>query len=143
MKTSNILVAAVSLMAGFGMLTTSCDAIWDASVDDYPYYGDYYGASIDKDWYPSLPGAPLISPVYWGGALYPGSTLPPMRPTRPGWNSDPVWNSGSGNVRPGQTTSPQPDLPSSSGNIRPSALGGGNPGIALPPEGMGYRSTRH
>lgn len=164
MKTFNILAVAASLLAGFGLLSSSCDAVWDASFDDYPYYGDYYGAGIDNDWYPSLPGAPLISPVYWGGALYPGSTLPPMRPTRPGWNSGPVWNAGSGNirpgnpgrpvplpegpsgegnVRPGQTTTPLPDVPSSSGNIRPSGLGGGNPGIALPPEGMGYRTTRH
>ena len=60
MKTSNILVAAFSLMAGFGMLTTSCDAIWDASVDDYPYYGDYYEASIDKNFSIGLPSSPDI-----------------------------------------------------------------------------------
>lgn len=146
--------AAVTVTAA-AVTVSSCDAVWGVDTDPGDYY--YYGAGIDNDWYPSLPGAPLLSPVYWGGQLYPGGLLPP--PTRPGM-SGPIYNRPSGNVRPGignptpptpsvpsmppATQDPVPSVPSApSVNIRPGMLNGSNPGIAMPPAGMGYREGRH
>lgn len=134
------------------MTVSSCDAVWGVDATPDNYY--YYGAGIDNEWYPSLPGAPLLSPVYWNGQLYPGGLLPPS--TRPGL-SGPVYNGPSGNVRPGVTrptpsvpvTPPaaQPPVPSTpsvpTGNMRPGMLNGSNPGIAMPPAGTGYREGRH
>lgn len=144
-KTSLLL----SFLAALSM--TSCDAYLDSSWDTYP---DYYGAGVGSDWYPSLPGSPYISPVYWGGQLYPGSVLPPLPPTRPGWTS-PIINRPIGNVRttrPGGSLSPAPlpSVPSTplqpstptrpstsvvppAGYIPPSQVTGGQPGIQLPP----------
>lgn len=149
-------IAAVSLIVhslAAASLLSGCDAIWGTSVDFAP---GYYGVGINNDWDPAMPGAPLLSPVYWGGQLYPGGTLSPggifpsqAPPTRPGWNRP---AGGSGNVRPGNSGSipVQPSNPGGSGNVRPgtvvppqesfkpSSVTGGQPGIAASPEGTGH-----
>lgn len=149
MKLRNVsgMMAAVGVAVVLSM--ASCDAVWTDSADDYGYYPGYYGIGIDNDWYPSLPGAPLLSPVYWGGQLYPGSALPPMLPpTRPG---TPVYrpNRPSGNVRPGTTPSvpSTPSIPSAPGRpgtlpgIPPQQVTGGEPGIVMPPPDSGFKPT--
>lgn len=143
-------VAAMSL--------ASCDAVWTDSADGY--VPGYYGVGISSDWYPSLPGAPLISPVYWGNQLYPGSILPPpvrppYRPVGPIIGGNAPTRPG-GNVRPGVTPpanpAPTPSVPATplkpaqpivppSGSIPPSQVTGGQPGVAMPPAGSGMRPT--
>lgn len=157
MKLRNISGKIAAVGVAVLLTMTACDAVWTDSADDYGYYPGYYGIGIDNDWYPSLPGAPLLSPVYWGGQLYPGSALPPMLPpTRPG---GPAYrpNLPSGNVRPGTTPSvpsvpstPVPSVPSvPSTSVRPGTLPGippeqvtgGEPGIVMPPAGSGFKPT--
>lgn len=125
---------------------TSCGGLWTASAGAGP---DYYGYGIDNDWYPSLPGAPLISPVYWGNRIYPGASLPPLPPGAVA-NPGPVVNQPVGNVRPGNAGSVKPTLPVTrpgsvvppSGGFNPDAVTGGQPGVQLPPAGSGMKPTR-
>lgn len=145
----NKIVASVAAM-GFAVISLSaCDAMWDTSMDVVP---GYYGVGFDNEWWPSLPGAPLVSPVYWGGQIYPGSLAPPIRPPyRPDYRPTPVppSNGGIGNIRPGDNTRPaQPSQPAKpivppAGTIRPGAVTGGEPGVVMPPEGSGMRPGRH
>ncbi len=116
MTRSNLLSA---ILAGATALTLSaCGTLWTStSVGVDP---GYYGAGIYNDWSPSLTGAPLIAPIYWGNQIYPGPTvLPAHRPTA-------AWGPGtlrpSGNVRPGTgvgTPNPGPALPAPSAPSAP------------------------
>lgn len=136
MKRIISLSATISSLAAASLLT-SCDALWGtASVDIDP---GYYSAGIYNDWYPTLSGAPLISPIYWGNQIYPGpgSALPP--PQRPNAAWRPGANRPVGNSRPNAV----PSTPSVPGQGRPTIaipdhpinLNGSNPGPALPPWG--------
>lgn len=151
MKRSKLFSA---IMAGATALALSaCDSLWTStSVGVDP---GYYGAGVYNDWYPSLSGAPLISPIYWGNQIYPGpSVLPAHRPTA-AWNPGP-WRP-SGNIRPGAgvnnpAPAPAPSAPSnpnlpatrpayrpsqgSGNNIvpdRPININGSNPGPVIQP----------
>lgn len=148
MKRLNRLYA---LFAAAATLTlTSCGAL--IASDSYGYSPGYYGTGLSTDWYPPLAGAPLVSPVYWGGQIYPGSVLPPMAPTRPGSAATPPGNRPGGNIRPGAASIPStlPDaipVPDGGGtSIVPSHpignVGGGEPGIVMPPSGSGLRPGR-
>lgn len=143
MKTHTIAISFFTAMAA--TLLNSCDALWGVDIDSD--YTPVYTYGVGSEWAPSLPGAPLISPVYWGNAVYPGPPMPPLTHIRPVAPNRP-----SGNIRPGQTTPASP-----SGTIRPgtSASGehpivpsrpinitGGQPGIALPPAGTGFTPTQ-
>lgn len=127
---------------------TSCDVMW--GIDTDPDYPGYYTSGIYNDWTTPLPGI-QVSPYYWGGQLYPGAPLPypPLiggGPTRPGTVLPP--NRPIGNQRPANNagipvtlpdnkpvpTETQPGLPN---------ITGGEPGIAMPPAGTGYRTGRH
>lgn len=151
MKRTNLILSAIIFITSIAGLA-SCDAVWGTSVG---YDDGYYGSSIFNDYYPTLSGAPLISPVYWGNQIYPGALLPPsLPPSRPGTISG-AWNRPGGNVRPGSGSvsvpTPLPDntpVPSGSGSssvvppagtIRPGAISGGEPGVVMPPEGSGMR----
>lgn len=145
MKRNNITIVAAALFAG--NLLSSCD-VWGSSVDmgmDPNTY--YYG--WDGEYLPTLAGAPIYSPYYYGGTSYPiynwgtvhrpgygpwGSTAIPSRPNRP-----------AGNTRPGGEPMPLPDkVPVPSGNsVVPSTPInlGSNPGIQLPPAGSGMKYT--
>lgn len=130
---------------------TACDTMWGTSVDVGGSPDDYY-YGWDGEWLPTLAGAPLISPYYYGGSAYPVGNWRPL--PRPGQgpfgnpvNPVPVPpsrpNIPVGNVRPGQ---PTPSTPSVPGN-RPVAIPdhpiniGSNPGIQLPPAGSGFHYT--
>lgn len=130
---------AATAVAASGLLVQGCDVMWDSALDGDPgyggFYGDYSGSGFYNDWWPSLPGAPYVSPVYWGGSVYPGNYFPPAppRPQRP--QRPPQWNGGGnpgpiinvGNVRPGN-----------SGN-----LNGSNPGpVILPSEPAPSRPSK-
>ncbi len=117
----------------------SCDAVWDTSLDSGTPYSYYYG--WDGEWLPTLPGAPLISPYYYGGSAYPiggwgpvhrpgyGPVIAPVRPNTP-----------SGTIRPGQSATPlppastRPSKPAVPANPLPT---GSNPGLQVPPPGTG------
>lgn len=149
-KSRNSIIAIVaSIMAATTM--TACDALWDTSMD---YDPGYYGVGINADWDPTLPGAPLLSPIYWGNQLYPGGILPPVGgfgPARPYpggiAGNRPIINRPTGNVRPAPSipaTPLQPSQPSNpSGSIavpdHPIDINGSNPGIQMPPAGTGLR----
>ena len=83
------------LAATTALMLTSCGAL--IATDSVGYTPGYYGTGLSTDWYPPLAGAPLVSPVYWGGQIYPGSLLPPMAPTRPGSAAVPPANRPGGN----------------------------------------------
>lgn len=101
---------ALPLLIGVAASVAGCDALLsDASVEAGP---GYYGAGVYHDWYPSLPGAPLISPVYWGNQAYPGPMLPPLYRPTPAWPAPPSGGSG---------------------NSRPASGGNGNAGISFEP----------
>lgn len=138
MKTKSALAASIILVAS---TLTACDAMLGTSVDVGP---DYYGSAIANDWYPSLPGAPLVSPVYWGNQIYPGGAiLPPIPPVKPNYRPQPVYNGPVGNSRPGQAATPSAPAQSSTPVALPSHplnVSGGQPGIVMPPEGSGYQS---
>ena len=149
------LLSAAAIAATAMMSLTSCGGLWtSAGVDIYPdtYYNDL---GIYNPFYPTPPGSPWITPVYWGNAYYP-SPVPTVRPTRPG-NS---MNSGfrpSGNSRPENRPVTLPDnvpVPTGSGSgsvvppagtFNPSNTTGGQPGVVMPPAGSGLRpaSGRH
>lgn len=134
-----------ALLTGLTAMT-SCGGLWTASAGSGPAY---YGYGIDNDWYPSLPGAPLISPVYWGNRIYPGASLPPLPPGG-GVAKPPVANQPVGTVRPGVPGNVTPSAPGRpggsvampSGGFNPDAITGGEPGIQLPPAGSGMKPTR-
>lgn len=138
---------AISLILGVATaMLSSCDAMWGVDLDsEYPVSS--YSYSLGGEWRPSLPAAPLISPVYWGNSIYPGPAIPPaahwqqVRPNSPSGNVRPPQATPtlpSGNVRPGSTTSGETiALPS-----HPINATGGQPGIALPPAGTGYTPTQ-
>lgn len=158
MEAKKIMMAAAIVACGTAMMAApSCDGVlFDSSLDGST---GYYGVGYDNEWWPSLPGAPLVSPVYWGGAAYPGSwrpaVVPPGRPVaRP-----PLVNAGSGNVRPGNsgvrpTPPSRPTVPTRpggnnnnsvvppAGTILPGEVTGGQPGVVMPPEGSGMRPGR-
>lgn len=147
MKRINRLSAIILSAAALSL--TSCGAM--LTTETYSPAPGYYGAGLSTDWYPPLAGAPLVSPVYWGGQLYPGSVLPPVAPTRPGVAVNPPANRPGGNVRPSAgTPATLPDaIPVPSGNSssivppsRPGNVSGGEPGIVMPPSGSGLRPGR-
>ncbi|MCM1349421.1 MAG: hypothetical protein NC338_08420 [Firmicutes bacterium] len=131
---------------------SSCDALWGTSVEAGAPDNYYYG--WDGEWLPSLAGAPLISPYYYGGTAYPVSNWRPVH--RPGnnWGGQggaqlPPPSSGiaSGNLRPGQNHVPtvqpsQTPVPSDNSIVPSKPINlGSNPGIQLPPEGSGMKYT--
>lgn len=135
-RLSHIIPVAVAV-AACGLV--SCDAMWDTSFDTGSPYSYYYG--WDGEWLPTLPGAPLISPYYYGGSAYPIGGWGPIHrpvigpaivPSRP--------NTSSGTIRPGQPSTPVPPA-----TTRPSAPvvptkplpTGSNPGLQVPPSGTG------
>lgn len=145
-------------MAIIGAATASlaaCDTIWGYDTD--PGYSGYYTSGIYNDWTTPFPGTPIVSPYYWGGQLYPGAPLPypPLvgnPPTRPGTSVGPVVrpNRPSGNIRPGSSQSAGtpvtlPDNRPVPTETRPGIpnITGGEPGVAMPPSGVGIRPGRH
>lgn len=162
MKRSLILSISAAAIA----IATSCTGMWETGDDSAGYYPTgsvSIGAS--SGWWPGDYGYGYgYGPTYWNGTLYPGPVLPPDPFYRPEYRpvpSRPVRpNTSTGNYRPGSnrpgtpivdggaTTLPdnrpiteRPSTPSG-GNVRPGNLNGSNPGIAMPPAGTGFETTR-
>lgn len=146
---SALMAATIISALSFG----SCDALWDADVSyGTPYYGNgYYG--WDGEWIPTLAGAPLISPYYYGGSAFPvGNYRPIYRPGDNPWGGPvnvrpprPIIvppNKPGGTVRPGQSNGNGPQIlkPAPGATTFPN-IKGSNPGIQLPPAGSGITFT--
>lgn len=157
MKRTNLFSIALSALiaASAPIGLTSCDALWGTSVDvgSGSPYDSYYG--WDGEWLPTLAGAPLISPYYWGGSAYPvGNYGPVYRPGESPWGNQignrPVTlpsNTPVGTVRPGIGSGiERPNIrPSQSEGNTPMVLPdikGANPGIVMPPAGSGYKPVQ-
>lgn len=157
MKTVRKLSLMTAALLAGSVSLNSCDALWDADISyNYPYYygNGYYG--WDGEWLPTLAGAPLISPYYYGGSAFPvGNYRPVYRPGDNPWGGPvnvrpprPVTGPGNsiGNIRPGQgagnSNNGRPGLlrPAPGASTFPN-IKGSNPGIQLPPAGSGFKWT--
>ena len=148
MKRINKILALGAILCATGAASlSSCDAVWDSSVSASPY--DYY-YGWDGEWLPTLSGAPLLSPYYYGGTAFPVSNWRPIYRPGTGPMGGPVAppvvhvpNRPRGNVRPPQASNPiTPSRPSNNSVVPPNPIPtGSNPGIQLPPANSGMQYT--
>lgn len=140
-------LAATSLLA---LAAASCTGLWDADVsaDSGAYYYD------DSPFYNAPYYSGTLYPYYWGydytTPVWPVNRVP--RPGGPAWSTPaPLPGGGAnrpgGNIRPGNGTVNRPvTLPENNGrpveSIPPHRVTGGEPGIAMPPAGTGYRPSQ-
>lgn len=126
MKRINKILALTAATAAVAVSLSSCNTVWEASVDASPY--DYY-YGWDGEWIPSLAGAPLVSPYYYGGTAFPVS----------GWQ--PVYRPGTGPWG-GPAAPPVVNVPNRpSGNVRPPQKPTEHQGTQLPPAKPGMQNT--
>lgn len=119
-----ILAAAASLL---GLIATSCDAMWDTSLDVPLGYGGNLGIGVSSPiftydyWYPGWDVSfwKWNSPI-WGGALpprppvRPGIVAPPPPSANPNPNPGNNWRPPVSGTKPPFTTTPAPVLPPAS-----------------------------